>query len=103
MRWGKLNAEQIYVEILKRFPEIDYDHQNGGTMYDFFGKEWDLLNSDEKNQAEEWFVQGILKEEIKGIRFGLEPNRETEGRHKVRDRNGNIMYWRIRNDVYKRD
>lgn len=101
--WAELDAEQIYVEMIKRFPRKEYDDQNGGSMYFFFGPEWELLNPEAKNQAEEWFVQAILDKVIKGIRFDLETNQDTGRRNKIRDEYNDIVYWRIQNDLYRRD
>lgn len=84
--YSELNAKQIYLELIKRFPAIKY-HQDQLSMFDLFGEEWGLLNKDARAQAEEWFRSVISDKFLKGIRY------EQVGP-------GEYLYSRIKNDEF---
>jgi len=87
--YSELDAKQIYLEIIKRFPKIAYN-VDGLSMIDIFGEEWLLLDKDERAQAEEWFQKVITEKALKGIRY------EHVGA-------GEYLYMRIPNDKYAQD
>ncbi len=92
--WHELDASQIYVEILKRFPSLK--DETGGNMSRVFGKGWGLLNLGEREIAEERFRNGIMNKVIKGIIY------DHLGKGILRtDTDGNVLYKRIPNDIYK--
>ena len=73
--YNELNARQVYLEIIKRFPEIEYNEEQL-TMVDIFGKEWRLLDEDAKEQAEQWFCEVISDKSLKGIIYEMNTQKE---------------------------
>jgi hypothetical protein len=87
--YSELNTKQIYLELIKRFPEIEYQ-QDQLSMFDIFGDEWRLLNKEARAQAEELFRSVISDKFLKGIRY------EQVGP-------GEYLYTRINNDEFKQE
>jgi len=68
MFYSELDAEQIYLELIKRFPNIEYG-EDQLSMFDLFGEEWGLLNKKARAQAEKWFWTAIYDKVLKGIYY----------------------------------
>lgn len=62
-----LNPEQIFIELVKRFPQMK--KREGSTIAEVFGKGWEVLNQSAKEIAEKKFIKKINGHEIHGIRY----------------------------------
>lgn len=93
--WDELTADQIYVEIIKSFACLK--DSTGGSMYDIFGEEWELLDRQERKIAEERFRLDIRDRVIRGIIF------DHLGGGELRENQyGEVVYKRIPDDDYRR-
>ena len=65
--YENLNPEQIFIEIVKRFPGMR--KREGSTIGEVFGEGWESLNDAAKEIAEKKFRNKINGHEIHGIRY----------------------------------
>ena len=91
----KMNSDEIYNEILKKFPIISQGIKT--SLLDIFGTDWALLDDGSKRIAEEKFIDGIRTRKIKGIIYDLD-KKSKELKEKY---DGVILYTRINTDNYK--
>ena len=67
VKYENLNPEQIFLELVKRFPQMK--RREGGTIGEVFGDGWESLNEASKAIAEKKFQKKINGHEIHGIRY----------------------------------
>ena len=67
LKYGSLNPEQIFMELVKRFPRMS--KREGSTIGGVFGEGWELLEEASKEIAEKKFRKKINDHEIHGIRY----------------------------------
>ena len=68
LKYESLNSEQIFMELVKRFPGMK--KREGSTIGEVFGDGWESLNDASKEIAEKKFKKKIDGHEIHGIRYG---------------------------------
>lgn len=94
--YKELSAYQIYIEIIKRFPKLE--NETGGSMYDIFGEEWELLNKTARNNAERMFIKNIESKRIKGIIYDY---MDDEQKYRTNEY-GEILFKKIPSDIYRK-
>ena len=67
LKYESLNPEQIFMELVKRFPAMK--KREGSTIGEVFGEGWALLDTASKEIAEKKFRNKINAHEIHGIRY----------------------------------
>ena len=67
LKYGSLNSEQIFMELVKRFPGMK--KREGSTIGGVFGAGWESLEEASKEIAEKKFRKKINDHEIHGIRY----------------------------------
>jgi len=67
VKYESLNPEQIFLELVKRFPQMK--KREGSTISEVFGDGWESLNEASKEIAEKKFKKKINAHEIHGIRY----------------------------------
>jgi len=67
IKYENLNPEQIFLELVKRFPQMK--KREGSTIAEVFGNGWESLNHAAKEIAEKKFRKKINDHEIHGIRY----------------------------------
>lgn len=67
IKYENLNPEQIFLELVKRFPQMK--KREGSTIGEVFGSGWESLDQACKDIAEKKFRKKINDHEIHGIRY----------------------------------
>lgn len=67
VKYESLNPEQVFLELVKRFPQMK--KREGSTIGEVFGEGWESLNETSKEIAEKKFRKKINGHEIHGIRY----------------------------------
>ncbi len=67
VKYEDLNPEQIFLELVKRFPQMK--KREGSTIGEVFGDGWESLNEASREIAEKKFRKKINGHEIHGIRY----------------------------------
>jgi len=67
VKYEELNPEQIFLELVKRFPQMK--RREGSTIAEVFGDGWESLNPASREIAEKKFRKKINGHEIHGIRY----------------------------------
>ena len=67
VKYEDLNPEQIFLELVKRFPQMK--KREGSSIGEVFGDGWESLNAASKEIAEKKFRKKINGHEIHGIRY----------------------------------
>ena len=67
VKYEELNPEQIFLELVKRFPQMK--RREGSTIAEVFGDGWESLNEASREIAEKKFRKKINGHEIHGIRY----------------------------------
>ena len=67
LKYESLNSEQIFIELVKRFPRMR--KREGSSIDEVFVDGWESLNEDAKEIAEIKFRKKINGHEIHGIRY----------------------------------
>jgi|GEM_PF-1910100 len=67
LKYENMNSEQIFLELVKRFPQMK--KREGSSIREVFGNGWESLNQAAKDIAEKKFMKKINSHEIHGIRY----------------------------------
>jgi hypothetical protein len=67
LKYEDLSPEQIFMELVKRFPGMK--KPEGNTISDVFGEGWESLNKEYREIAEKKLRKKISDHEIHGIRY----------------------------------
>lgn len=101
-RFSPLNHEQIFIEILKRFPSLEYEEFDNDigwySMGYIYGPDWEQLRSKSKEKALDKLIDEILAGDVKGLIY----NWDRKKKKVICDDDGNRVFKRVPGDIYQK-